>query len=116
MIQDEGLQEIAMTIIANAGAAKGASFGALEKARAGQYDEAEDLLQVASASLSDAQRSHRELLQLDAQGKVPHVDILLSHCQDHFMMATLACDLVTELVHMYRLINHNHSLEGSAMV
>ena len=34
MIQDEGLQEIAMTIIANAGAAKGASFGALEKARA----------------------------------------------------------------------------------
>lgn len=105
MVEDERLQEIAMTIIANAGASKGASFEALAKAKVGQYDEAEALLIQADAALSEAQHSHRELLQMDAQGLVPQVDILLSHCQDHFMMANLAKDLVTELVHMYRLIN-----------
>jgi PTS system cellobiose-specific IIA component len=107
MIQDEELQEIAMTIIANAGASKGASFGALEEARAGRYDKAESLLKEADAALAETQRSHRALLQMDALGKVPQVDILLSHCQDHFMMATLVRDLVTELVRMYRLINRN---------
>lgn len=96
-----------MTIIANAGASKGASFEALEQAREGRYDRAERLLEEADAALNEAQRSHRALLQLDAQGRVPQVDILLSHCQDHFMMATLARDLVTELVRMYRLINRD---------
>ncbi|HWS41840.1 MAG TPA: PTS lactose/cellobiose transporter subunit IIA [Pseudoflavonifractor sp.] len=106
MIQDEKFQEIAMTIIANAGASKGAAFGALEEARAGHYDQAEALLKDADAALSEAQKGHRELLTLDAQNLVPQVDILLTHCQDHFMMAALAKDLVTELVRMYRLINN----------
>lgn len=105
MIQDEKFQEIAMTIIANSGASKGASFGALEEARAENYDRAEALLEEADTYLAEAQKGHRELLTLDAQNLVPQVDILLTHSQDHFMMANLAKDLVTELVKMYRLIN-----------
>lgn len=106
MIQDEKFQNIAIAIITNAGASKGAAFGALEEARAGHYDQAETLLKDADAALSEAQKSHRELLTLDANDLLPQVDILLTHCQDHFMMANLAKDLASELVRMYRLINN----------
>lgn len=105
MIQDEKLQTIAMTIIANAGAAKGSAFGALKEAKAAHYDQAHTLLKEADTYLFEAQKGHRELLTMDAKDMVPQVDILLTHCQDHFMMAILANDLVTELVDMYRLIN-----------
>ncbi|MBY6278076.1 MAG: PTS lactose/cellobiose transporter subunit IIA, partial [Symbiobacterium thermophilum] len=44
------------------------------------------------------------LLQLYAMGEVPHLDVLLSHAQDHFMTASLARDLAGELVQVYQQI------------
>lgn len=102
MIEDEKLQEIAMTIIANAGAAKGSAFGALESAKGGDFPAAQALLGQAEETLHLAQDAHRNLLQMDAAGLVPQVDILLSHAQDHFMMATLATELIAELVTLYQ--------------
>lgn len=104
MISDERLEEIAMIIIANAGSARSSAFGALEAARKGDFSSAEELLQQSDTALRQAQDSHRELLQMDALGQVPKVNILLCHTQDHFMMATLARDLTSELVHVYRQI------------
>ena len=93
-----------MTIIANAGAAKGSAFGALQFAKEGDFARAAEQLRESDAALSQAQESHRQLLQMYAQGEVPHVDVLLSHAQDHFMMSTLAKDLAGELVQVYRQI------------
>lgn len=106
MVEDEKLQEVAMTIIANAGAAKGAAFGALEAAKKGDFTAADDMLRQADEALSVTQTAHRKLLQMDAKGLVPQVDILLSHSQDHFMMANLAKDLVAELVVVYKRISN----------
>lgn len=114
MIQDERLQQVAMTIIANSGASKGSSFGALAESKSGNYEKAEQLLGEADDYLAKAQKCHRDLLAMDAKDLVPQVDILLTHCQDHFMMAALAKDLITELVKMYRLINSKQGKEETA--
>jgi len=104
MITDEKREAIAMRIIAGAGLARSSAFGAIEAARRGEFERAEELLQQADASLHDAQEAHRELLQLYAMGEVPHLDVLLSHAQDHFMTASLARDLAGELVQVYQQI------------
>lgn len=102
MITDERLEGIAMTMIASAGNAKSLTFDALAAAKKGGFSEAEELLNQAAASLSEAQATHRELLQLYALGQVPYADILLSHALDHFMNATLAHELVGEMIQLYK--------------
>ncbi len=102
MQNDEKLEEIAMLIIANSGAARSGAFGALEEAKKGNFDSAEQLLQEAEKSLHKAHESHRELLKMDAKGEIEKTGILLAHAQDHLMGSTLAKELIRELIVLYK--------------
>ena len=99
---NEELEEIAMTIIANSGAARSAAFEALQKVKNKDFDDAEALLKSADDSLQVAHEAHRKLLQLDAKGEVTSVSILLCHAQDHLMGSALAKDLIREMVFLYK--------------
>lgn len=99
---NEELEGIAMTIIANSGAARSAAFEALEKAKMKDFDGAEKLLKTAEDSLQSAHEAHRKLLQMDAKGEVASVGILLCHAQDHLMGSALAKDLIREMVFLYK--------------
>ena len=99
---NEELEEIAMTIIANSGAARSAAFEALQQVKNKDVDDAEALLESADDSLQVAHVAHRKLLQLDAKGEVTSVSILLCHAQDHLMGSALAKDLIREMVFLYQ--------------
>ena len=99
---NEELEEIAMTIIANSGAARSAAFEALQKVKNKDFDDAEALLKSADDSFQVAHEAHRKLLQLDAKGEVTSVSILLCHAQDHLMGSALAKDLIREMVFLYQ--------------
>jgi PTS system cellobiose-specific IIA component len=102
MQDNEKLEDIAMIIIANSGAARSSSFGALEEAKKGNFDTAEKMLKDADESLHLAHESHRELLKMDSKGEVDKVSILLAHAQDHLMNSTLAEELIKELIILYK--------------
>ena len=102
MQDNKKLEEIAMLIIANSGAARSSSFGALEKAKKGNYEAADKLLKEADESLHTAHESHRELLKMDSKGEVEHMNVLLAHAQDHLMSSTLASELVKEIILLYK--------------
>lgn len=98
----EELEEIAMMIIANSGAARSAVFEALQKAKQRDFDAADMLLVSAEKSLQEAHEAHRKLLQMDAKGEVTSVSILLCHAQDHLMGSALAGDLIKEMILLYK--------------
>ena len=98
----EKLEEISMMIIANSGAARSSSFAALEEAKKGNFEEADELIKKADESLQTAHESHRELLKMDATGEVDKVGILLCHAQDHLMGSALAEDLIKEMILLYK--------------
>lgn len=102
MQNNEKLEEISMTIIANSGAARSNYFGALEKAKKGDFDEADALLAKADEYLQSAHESHRELLKMDAKGEVESMSVLLAHAQDHLMSSTLAGELIKEITILYK--------------
>lgn len=104
MQEDERLEELAMMIIANSGAARSSSFGALEEAKKGNYETSEQMLKEAEDSLHQAHESHRELLKMDSKGEVEKMTVLLAHAQDHLMNSTLAKELITELVSLYKKV------------
>lgn len=102
MQENEKLEEIAMTIIANSGAARSNFFGALENAKKADYAAVDAMLEKADENLHVAHETHRELLKMDAKGEVENMSVLLAHAQDHLMSSTLAGELIREIILLYK--------------
>jgi len=100
MALNERLENIAMTIIANAGAARTAAFEALAKAKENNFGKAQELLKSSDDYAHRAHTTHSELLALYAKGEVEQSDILLAHAQDHLMCAVLAKELIVEIIEL----------------
>lgn len=102
MQDNEKLEEIAMTIIANSGAARSLFFEALQNAKKSDFEAAQKKLNQADESLHSAHETHRELLKMDSKGEVENMSVLLAHAQDHLMCSSLAGDLIKELILLYK--------------
>jgi cellobiose PTS system EIIA component len=96
---------IPMTIIANSGDARSFAFGALEEAKAGNFEAAEELLAKAKEAESIAHKAQTELLVKEANGDKQDMNVLLVHSQDHLMTSMLASELIKEIILLYKKTN-----------
>lgn len=99
---ENGSEMVSFEIIANAGDARSYAFGALEAAKAGNFEEAEELLKKSDEAAVLAHHSQTNLLVQEANGDKVPVDVLLVHAQDHLMTSMLAVELIKELVTLYK--------------
>ncbi|MCM8711886.1 PTS lactose/cellobiose transporter subunit IIA [Clostridium sp. SYSU_GA19001] len=93
---------IPMTIIANSGDARSLAFQALEEAKAGNFQKAEELLAESEAAANLAHKAQTELLFKEANGEKQDVNVLLVHSQDHLMTSMLAHELIKEIILLYK--------------
>lgn len=93
-------EQIVFTIILHAGNARSYCFEALALARGAKHEEALARLEEASQELKKAHSMQSDLLQAEANGEKQEMSLLLIHAQDHLMNASLAKDLIKELVSM----------------
>lgn len=91
-----------MTIIANSGDARSLAFKALQEAKEGKFEEAEELLVKSEAAASLAHKAQTELLFKEANGDKQEIDVLLIHSQDHLMTSMLATELIKEIILLYK--------------
>lgn len=96
--------EAIMGLIMYGGEAKGFASQAIQAAKEGRIDEAEQLLQDAIASLNIAHKSQTQLLAKEASGESVELSLLMVHGQDHLMNALTFIDLVKEFVDLYKQI------------
>lgn len=99
---ENGPEMISFGIIAHAGDARSYAFGALAAAKAGNFEEAEELLKQSDAAAVEAHHMQTDLLIGEANGNKTQVDVLLVHAQDHLMTSMLAVELVKELIELYK--------------
>ena len=104
--QENGAEMISFGIIANAGDARSYAFGALEAAKAGNFEEAEELLKKSNDAAVEAHHMQTELLVNEANGQKTPVDVLLVHAQEHLMTSMLAVELIKELITIYKNRNN----------
>ena len=104
MALNEQLEQIVMTIIANAGDARVKVYEALAKAKKGEFEEAKALLKKSEEVSTEAHLAHSQLLSLYANGELQATDLLISHAQDHLMCAELARELVTEIINLHEIV------------
>lgn len=95
-------EEIVMNIIVYAGNAKSYCFEALNEAKKGNFKKSDELINKAKDELLKAHHIQTELIQEEASGNGHKPTLLMMHAQDHLMNASLAKDLIMELIDMYK--------------
>ena len=98
----ENLEETVMELIINAGESRSCAMQALYAAKAGNWDEVDDLLEESTAASKRAHAVQTELIGMDmGTGKVP-VNLIMVHAQDHIMTSMLARELIEELIEVHK--------------
>lgn len=99
----EDINNIAFELILFAGNGRSCAMEAIQEAKKGNFERAEELLKEATTELGKAHGFQTKLIQGEASGEANSVNILLIHAQDHLMTAMTVRDLATEIVELYRL-------------
>lgn len=95
-------EAVVMEIIVNAGEARSLCYESLAKARAGEWEPADQMLAQAQSCINKAHLVQTQLIEADmGEGKVP-MTLVMVHAQDHLMTTILAHELVKEMVHLYK--------------
>ena len=95
---NEELMEISFGLIANAGEAKGLAYDALSKAKAGNFEEAKELINKSKEEMHKAHAFQTKLITEEASGNSVEVNVLLIHAQDHLMNAITVKDMAKEMM------------------
>ena len=101
-MDNNSIDMVSMTLIANSGDARSMAFGALEAAKAGNFEEADELMKKSDEAATLAHKAQTELLFKEANGNHTDVNVLLVHAQDHLMTSMLASELIKEIVLLYK--------------
>lgn len=83
-------------LVLHAGNAESSAMMSIESAQGCRIDEAESLLEEASAELQTAHRLQTNMLSKAASGANIPVDILMVHAQDHLSMASILTTVARE--------------------
>ena len=99
---DESLDMVSFGIIANAGDARSFAFQALDAAKHGNFEEADELMKRSEEAGTLAHKAQTDLLFKEMNGEHTEVNVLLVHSQDHLMTSMLAQELIKELIELYK--------------
>ena len=94
--------EAIMGLIVNAGNAKSDAMEAIQAAKKGEFEEADEKLKAAEAALVEAHHAQTKLLTAETNGEALTITLLTLHSQDHLMTSITFNDLAKEVIDVYR--------------
>ncbi|GJM56959.1 PTS N'-diacetylchitobiose transporter subunit IIA [Erysipelotrichaceae bacterium OPF54] len=97
---DTKLDMMSFSILRNARKAKNLAYKALKQMKAGNLDEAKELITQSDEATNMAQAAENDLLDF-VQGNEDQVETWLEHSQDHLMSSMLATETIKEMIEMY---------------
>lgn len=95
---------IIMNLIVNAGSARSSSIEAIQYAKAGDLDKAEESMQAAKETVNEAHHAQTEMIQAEIRGEKTPLNLLMVHAQDHLMTSLLCLDMAQEFIDIYKKI------------
>ncbi|HCW79482.1 MAG TPA: PTS lactose/cellobiose transporter subunit IIA [Ruminococcaceae bacterium] len=103
------MEKATMQLIVNSGDARSKAMEAIESAKAGNFDDADQKIQSADEALSNAHESQASIIQAEAAGEIKRMTLLMAHAQDHLMCAIAILDVAKEFIALYRKIQPSGS-------
>lgn len=101
-INQDQYDELVMNLVVEGGNARSLAMEAIQEAKKGNLDRADELLKECDAALVEAHNAQTDMIQAEIRGKHIPVMLLMVHAQDHLMDAMVVKDLATEIVDLYR--------------
>lgn len=101
----EDMMQIAMGLIMHAGNARSFAMEAIQSAKTGHIQQADELIAKSEEALIEAHQVQTNLLVKEARGEKLEIGILLIHSQDHLMTSITVKDLAKEFIDLYRVKN-----------
>ena len=100
----EGIELICFQIISTVGNARSLYIEAIQAAKAGDFEKAEELIKEGEASFTEGHAAHGKLSQQEASGEATTMTLLLTHAEDQLMSAEAFGILSREFVDLYKEI------------
>ena len=98
----EGLELTAFQIISSVGTARSCYIEAIQEAKKGNYDEAEQLIQDGDEAFVEGHDAHAGLLQKEASGEAGSIGLLILHAEDQLMSAEGFKTIALEFIDVYK--------------
>lgn len=103
-MEQENLEAV-MGLIIHGGNAKSNAMEAIQDAKDGDFQQADEKIKQAEESLVEAHHSQTGLLTKEAQGEHLDLNLLTVHSQDHLMTSIAFTDLAKEIIDVYKKIS-----------
>jgi PTS system cellobiose-specific IIA component len=100
----EKLGEISFQIISAVGTAKSMYIEAIQEAKQGNFDQAEQLLDEGDKIYAQGHHAHHDLVTKEAGGEAVIPILLLVHAEDQLMAAETVKILALETIELYKVI------------
>ena len=98
----EGMEMISFQIIASVGTAKSMYVEAIQEAKAGNFDAADEMIAEGSKIFLEGHKAHSSLIQKEASGEKVEFSLLLMHAEDQLMNAETTKLMAQEIIELYR--------------
>ena len=101
----EGLELICFKLITAAGGAKSNYIEAIQKAKQGLYEEAEELIRQGDELLKEGHQPHTDMIQKEAAGEDVKMSLILTHAEDQMMSTEVFKVMAEEMIELYKKVN-----------
>lgn len=98
----EGMELMCFKIISAVGEAKSDYITAIELAKKGEFEKAEESIVHGEECFVNGHRQHADLIAQEAGGESVVVSLLLMHAEDQLMAAETTKLLAMELISLYK--------------
>ena len=99
------MEQVVINLIVNSGSARSSAIEAIQYAKAGDMEKAEESIQQAKEAVNEAHHAQTNMIQGEIRGEKTPLNLLMVHAQDHLMTSLLCIDLAVEFVELYGKIN-----------
>lgn len=101
----EGLELICFQLITAAGGAKSSYIEAVEKAKQGKYEEAEELIKQGDELMKQGHAPHTDLIQQEAAGNGFEMSLILTHAEDQMMSTEVFKVMAEQMIELYHKVD-----------
>lgn len=96
------MELIYFKMIAGAGEARTNYMNAIEAAKDGSFEEAQEIIEKGDMAFNEGHSVHTELIQKEAGGNAAEINLLLMHAEDQLMSSEAFRFMALEVIDIYR--------------
>ncbi|MDR2803947.1 MAG: PTS lactose/cellobiose transporter subunit IIA [Treponema sp.] len=101
---DEELEEKIFEIISTVGSAKSSFIGAIQEAKAGNFDAAISMIEEGNKVFIEGHKAHAYLIEKEMSDEGLKTSLILIHAEDQVIMADMFKTLANEFIDVYKQI------------